>query len=544
MKKVRFVCLLFVIGLSLFASGCKWSIVSITGPNCASPGQTITIYVAGTSQTEENSPTLYGLILQIPDSWGVLSAIVTTAGSFDTLTENTEYASLYTPEPGHKIWVGTATSTENQITKGTATVLLSVGDCIGQVQIKAAVGSYRNGAWTTDDPLGEFSFLNITEQRYVDTISCNCSSLSSWSPMTSGTTNWLNGVWGSSGSDIFAVGNDGNILHYNGTSWSPMTSGTTDSLHGIWGSSGSDIFAVGGNGNILHYNGTSWSPMTSGTTNWPHGVWGSSGSDVFAVQDGGNIVHYNGTSWSPMTSGTTNMLYGVWGSSGSDVFAVGQAGNILHYNGASWSPMTSGTTNFLYGVWGSSGSDVFAVGDGGDILHYNGTSWSPMTSGTTNRLLGVWGSSGSDVFAVGQAGNILHYNGASWSPMTSGTTNWLYGVWGSSGSDVFAVGAGGTILRYRDILYVSSDGNCGINKPCYSSMQAALNAAKSGALIKVEQGTYKEAPTKSTTGTVTISGGWNDTFAGQTGTTDIYAPMATGGAVLKVQPNVKIIAPQ
>ena len=425
MKRFQVVLLLCALQLTLLTSGCKWSIVSITGPNCASTGQTITIYITGASQDEESSPSLYGLILQIPDSWGVLSATATTtAGSYDTLTENTQYASLYTPEPGHKIWVGTATKTENQITKGTATVQLSVGDCTGQVQIKAAVGSYRNEAWTTDDPLGEFNFLNITEQRYVDTISCNCSSLSSWSPMTSGTTDSLNGVWGSSGSDVFAVG-----------------------------------------GNILHYNGTSWSPMTSGTTNW------------------------------------------------------------------------------LTGVWGSSGSDVFAVGDGGNIVHYNGTSWSPMTSGTTNRLNGVWGSSGSDVFAVGLAGNILHYNGTSWSPMTSGTTNWLTGVWGSSGSDVFAVGVGGTILRYRDILYVSSDGNCGSNEPCYSSMQAALNAAKSGALIKVEKGTYKEAPTKSTTGTVTISGGWNDTFTGQDGTTSMYAPMATGGAVLKVQPNIKVVAP-
>ena len=62
-----------------------------------------------------------------------------------------------------------------------------------------------------------------------------------------------------------------------------MTSGTTYHLYGVWGSSGSDVFAVGGNGTILHYNGSAWSSMTSGTTNNLLGVWGSSGSDVFAV---------------------------------------------------------------------------------------------------------------------------------------------------------------------------------------------------------------------------------------------------------------------
>jgi hypothetical protein len=117
-----------------------------------------------------------------------------------------------------------------------------------------------------------------------------------------------------------------------------MESGTTNHLLRVWGSSGSDVFAVGGDnysyaGIVLHYDGSVWSPMTSGTTNWIRDVWGSSGSDVFAVGEDGNILHYNGNNWSPMESGTTNSLRGVWGSSGSDVYAVGIMGTILHYGG-------------------------------------------------------------------------------------------------------------------------------------------------------------------------------------------------------------------
>jgi hypothetical protein len=76
--------------------------------------------------------------------------------------------------------------------------------------------------------------------------------------MTSGTTTWLSGVWGSSGSDVFAVGGSGTILHYGGSTWSPMTSGTTNPLSGVWGSSSTDVFAVGATqvgGTILHYSG-------------------------------------------------------------------------------------------------------------------------------------------------------------------------------------------------------------------------------------------------------------------------------------------------
>ncbi|MBI5479396.1 MAG: hypothetical protein HY906_11095 [Deltaproteobacteria bacterium] len=89
-----------------------------------------------------------------------------------------------------------------------------------------------------------------------------------WSPMTSGTTQGLRGVWGSSATDVFAVGGSGTIRHYNGSAGSPMTSGTTQLLFVVWGSSATDVFAVGELGTILHYNGRAWSPMASGTTRW------------------------------------------------------------------------------------------------------------------------------------------------------------------------------------------------------------------------------------------------------------------------------------
>lgn len=68
--------------------------------------------------------------------------------------------------------------------------------------------------------------------------------------------NSLRGVWGSSGTNVLAVGESGTILRYNGSAWSPMTSGTTNPLYGFWGSSENNVFAVGGGGTILHNSNT------------------------------------------------------------------------------------------------------------------------------------------------------------------------------------------------------------------------------------------------------------------------------------------------
>lgn len=273
-----------------------------------------------------------------------------------------------------------------------------------------------------------------------------------WGTANSGTTKWLSSVWGSSGSDVFAVGDDGTILHYNGSSWTSMDSGTTAWLSSVWGTSSSNVFAVGDDGSVLYYDGSNWSTLVEGPKNYQYqSIWGSSTSNVFAVGSGGTVTHYNGSAWSPMSSVISQTLFDVWGSSGTDVFAVGDEGIILQYNGSSWSTMTGGAESYwLEGIWGSSGSDVFAVGSEGVILHYNGTTWSSMVSGIDDRLMGIWGSSSSDVFAVSAEGVILNYDGSSWSTMTSGNTNLLECIWGSSQYNVFAVGRFGTVLHYTE----------------------------------------------------------------------------------------------
>ena len=281
-----------------------------------------------------------------------------------------------------------------------------------------------------------------------------------WSQMSGNSKRDLNAVWGSSASDVFAVGEVGTILHYNGSTWDRMSSATGKSLNSIWGSSSSDIFAVGNTGTILRYDGNSWKHMQSGTQNDLYGIWGSSSFDVFTIGRKGTILHYDGNVWNEMSSGTEEWLRGVWGNSSSDVFTVGSEGVILHYDGDTWSQMSiaagifKGSASTLQAVWGSSSTDVIVVGS--ISLHYDGTvhsvfnrydgemhiedsTWTEMKGSPTG--VSIWGSSSSDVYCVGMPGYILNYDGEFWRNINIINMDIrLKGVWGSSSTDVFAVG--------------------------------------------------------------------------------------------------------
>jgi hypothetical protein len=277
----------------------------------------------------------------------------------------------------------------------------------------------------------------------------------SWSRQVSGTTQNLLGVWGTSASDVWAVGENGTIVHStDGASWAGVPSGATQALRSIWGSSANAAWGVGDTvpGATLHrvvrYTG-SWSTVVAaGSQTTLAGVWGSSASDVWAVggkSQGGiqTILHFNGSTWSTVAGPSTEYLTGVWGSSATDVWAVGESGTIIHYDGGSWS-VALNTGRTLSSVWGSSARDVWAVGGAGALFHSNGTTWSSQSVGSAN-LNSVFGSSSIDIWAVGDAA--LHYDGVSWVSVPTGTTAVLSGVWAVNGS-AWAVGRGGTILRY------------------------------------------------------------------------------------------------
>ena len=63
---------------------------------------------------------------------------------------------------------------------------------------------------------------------------------------------------GTGPADVWAVGLEGSVQHFDGTAWMPSPSGTTDNLRGVWALAPDDAWAVGAHGTMLHWDGMAW----------------------------------------------------------------------------------------------------------------------------------------------------------------------------------------------------------------------------------------------------------------------------------------------
>ncbi len=160
---------------------------------------------------------------------------------------------------------------------------------------------------------------------------------------------------------------------YDGNQWSGQPGGF-GGLNGVSAVDPTHVWAVGDGGTILFYDGTSWSVQASGLTGDLVSVSAISWNHVWAVGQYGNILFFDGTSWTLQRGGADPAFYlrGVSALDPTHVWAVGDdsggVATILFFDGTSWSTQDPGVDTHLFGASAFGSYNVLTVGDGGTIL--------------------------------------------------------------------------------------------------------------------------------------------------------------------------------
>ena len=81
-------------------------------------------------------------------------------------------------------------------------------------------------------------------------------------------------------------------------------------------------------------------------------------------------------------------------------------------------------------------------------------------------------------------------------------------------------------------LYVEPTASCGGNTPCYATIQEAVDAAGSEAVIKIAEGAYAEDIHLSSAKILTLQGGWNSAFTTRVSRTTIDSLTSSNGTVI------------
>jgi hypothetical protein len=297
----------------------------------------------------------------------------------------------------------------------------------------------------------------------------------------------LEAVWGTSPSNVYAVGDRSVILHFDGESWSEEETPSRYGYNDIWGSSPTDIYAVGTD--VAHFNGVEWTDLDLGISGSVRQVWGTSSTDLY-FRSWAGVFHYDGTTLTELGFGENFSISDLWASGPDDVYVVTRSEMVHHYDGTEWSEyelaapvsgrrfyevsgasannvLVCGSATMLYdgadwveiahedissisAVWCNGANDYFAAADD-RLLRCDGTGWREISrmpeDENWSRFEGIWVDQSEATFAVGDNGDIWRCRGGEIELFNMSYMR-LDDIWGSSHDDVYAVGRRGTILHF------------------------------------------------------------------------------------------------
>jgi hypothetical protein len=273
-------------------------------------------------------------------------------------------------------------------------------------------------------------------------------------------------VWGTSATDVWAVGADADglgpmIVHFDGERWERLDSGAHGDLWWI-DQVGDRLRMVGERGQIVDRasDGT-FAVRAAPTEHNLFGIW-SSGVETYYVggQPGGSGIAFveDATGLRPILT-SSSVLFKVVGVGGR-VTMVGGNGTILEVTAGGTIDRSLGGSSPLLTVHGTRADALYAVGGFGSgiITRFDGARWIDETPSEAPGLNGVYAVSAEEAWAAGFNGRIFHRTNGAWAELPETLPTYLDlhsiwidpdgGVWASGGQLVADPPSAGVLLYY------------------------------------------------------------------------------------------------
>lgn len=314
----------------------------------------------------------------------------------------------------------------------------------------------------------------------------------------------LRSVWGDGAGVAWTVGDEGNILRWDGTAWKVHASGL-GKLRTVWGAGATDVW-VGGEQGLFHGTGATSATIVFTKIAAPGGapmqitsLWGLGANDLWVVGStiaatpDFRVLHYTGASSDAGPSFAVDAVsaqaidfLAVWGSAASGVWLAGsrpipdefQNEMVVLRKPAAATTFAAVTLpqdpnqDPIYGRLGAfDGATVAADGTmwimgrsiGSRDSRLKGTTtnggttftWTllPEEVGAILRTFDVFSTQSGEVYDIGQYGRVRRFDGTDWKQAAITNTKLpiytsLYAGW-SAGKELWIVGNGVSIYQKK-----------------------------------------------------------------------------------------------
>lgn len=263
-------------------------------------------------------------------------------------------------------------------------------------------------------------------------------------------------LWGANANDVWAVGRNGVMAHYDGKRWLLTERIVEHNLLAVCGLSAEDVW-VSGDDAILHYDGTAWAVVLENMFEQLPGIACRGPEDIWfagITTDVANGVlrHWDGEDWVVGVPGGIRSFWDVWSSEDGTVWTGGSSvtgvGVIARGDGvAPFDFVENYAGGSLRALWGTGDDDLWISPYEGPFEHWDGETFAHEFGESPVTILGLGGAATDRVWAAGLKGTILHFDGEAWSPQDSGLDSNLTNVWAAAPDDVWVSGSAGVLLH-------------------------------------------------------------------------------------------------